>query len=74
MARNPKTEQNPDSNAAKEREAWVTGDEPATGAQLSYLQTLAEEADEEVPDGLTKAEASAMIDRLQEETGRGTSD
>lgn len=41
-----------------------SNDEPATGAQLSYLQTLAEEAGEDVPDGMTKAEASEMIDRL----------
>ncbi len=72
MARNPKTEENPEGNTVKEREDWVTGDEPATGAQLSYLHTLAEEAKEDVPDGLTKAEASEMIDRLQEETGRGS--
>jgi hypothetical protein len=51
---------------------WATGDEPPTGPQLSYLQTLAREAGEEVPDGLTKAEASKPIDRLQERTGRGT--
>jgi hypothetical protein len=43
-----------------------------TGPQESYLHTLAREADEEVPDGLTKASASQMIDRLQERTGRGT--
>lgn len=72
MARNPKLEQEPGSNTVKERENWVTADEPATGAQRSYLQTLAEEAGEEVPEDLTKAEASEMIDRLQEKTGRGT--
>jgi hypothetical protein len=44
---------------------WVTGDEPATAAQLSYLDTLAREAGEEVPEGLTKAEASRLIDELQ---------
>jgi hypothetical protein len=44
-----------------------------TGAQRSYLHTLAEEAREEVPDDLTKAEASKKIDELQERTGRGTS-
>ena len=27
--------------AAKDPSDWVTGDEPATGAQLSYVQTLA---------------------------------
>ncbi|RKT53737.1 DUF3072 domain-containing protein [Saccharothrix australiensis] len=55
----------------KDPEDWTTGDEPMTGPQESYLHTLAQEAGEEVPDGLTKVEASRMIDRLQEETGRG---
>jgi hypothetical protein len=56
----------------KDPSEWVTADEPPTGPQLSYLATLAREAGEEVPDGLTKAEASTLIDRLQERTGRGT--
>jgi hypothetical protein len=55
----------------KDPTEWTTGEEPATGAQLSYLQTLAREAGEEVPDDLTKAQASEMIDRLQAATGRG---
>ncbi|WP_250036832.1 DUF3072 domain-containing protein [Paractinoplanes maris] len=59
------------SNAEKDPSDWVTGEEPATGAQESYLHTLAGEAKEEVPDGLTKAEASQKIDELQEKTGRG---
>ena len=50
---------------------WVTGDEPMTGPQHSYLQTLAREAGEELPEGLTKAQASELIERLQEVTGRG---
>ena len=49
----------------------MTGDEPITGAQRSYLHTLAEEAGERVDDDLTKAEASQLIDELQEKTGRG---
>jgi hypothetical protein len=49
---------------------WATGDEPATGPQLSYLSTLAREAGEEVPDGLTKAQASELIDRLQQRSPR----
>ena len=59
------------SNAAKDPEDWTTGDEPMTGPQRSYLHTLAREAGEEVPDDLTKAQASEMIDRLQEKSGRG---
>ena len=50
---------------------WVTGDEPMTGPQQSYLHTLAQEAGTDVPDDLTKAEASEQIDQLQRETGRG---
>ena len=61
-----------DPSAEKPTDQWVTGDEPLTGPQASYLQTLAREAGEEVPDGLTKAQASDMIDRLQSQTGRGT--
>ncbi len=57
----------------KDPDRWVTGDEPMTGPQASYLNTLATEAGEEPPpDDLTKAEASKRIDALQEETGRGT--
>jgi hypothetical protein len=60
-----------DRNPEKATEDWVTGDEPMTGPQESYLNTLAQEADEEVPSELTKAEASERIDALQEKTGRG---
>jgi len=60
-----------DGSAIKDPENWVTGDEPMTGPQKSYLGTLAREADEELPADLTKAEASENIDRLQKETGRG---
>jgi hypothetical protein len=64
----------PNTSAAKPTEEWVTGDEPLTGPQASYLETLAREAGEDVPDGLTKAQASEMIDRLQQQTGRGAND
>lgn len=50
---------------------WVTGDEPITGPQDSYLHTLAQQAGESVDAELTKAEASKEIDRLQDKTGRG---
>jgi len=61
----------PAPNPAKDPDDWVTGDEPMTGPQESYLDTLAQEAGEEVPDDLTKADASKKIDELQERTGRG---
>jgi hypothetical protein len=64
-------EEAPMSNPEKDPEDWVTGDEPMTGPQESYLNTLAQEAGTEVPDGLTKVEASRMIDELQQKTGRG---
>ena len=51
---------------------WATGDEPMTGAQASYLETLSREAGEEAPPAdLTKAQASERIDALQQQTGRG---
>ena len=59
------------SNRVKDPDDWKTGDEPMTGAQQSYLETLASEAHEDVAGDLTKAEASKMIDELQEKTGRG---
>jgi hypothetical protein len=59
------------SNTQKDPDTWTTGDEPMTGAQRSYLSTLAQEAGEEAPGELTKAEASKKIDELQAKTGRG---
>ena len=64
---NPKTETT--DNTRKDPEDWVSGDEPMTGAQASYLKTLSEQAHQ--PDaydaGLTKAEASRRIDALKEQ-------
>lgn len=57
-------------DTVKDPEDWTTGDEPATGAQLSYLGTLAREAGREVPENLSKAEASKLIDELQGQSGR----
>lgn len=59
--------------AEKDPSDWVTGDEPITGSQRSYLDTLAREAGEELNADMTKAEASEHIDRLQTKTGRGQS-
>ena len=65
-----KTQEEQGSNTIKDPDDWTTGEEPMTGAQRSYLHTLAEEAGEEVSDDLTKAEASKKIDELQARTGR----
>jgi len=61
----------PANTASKDPSEWVTGDEPMTGPQRSYLDTLAREAGQELPADLTKAEASQHIDELQQATGRG---
>ena len=72
QAENPKLGPDPGSNRLKDPDDWVTGHEPMTGAQASYLKTLSEEArDPDAYDpGLDKAEASKRIDELKRETGR----
>ncbi|EHR59812.1 DUF3072 domain-containing protein [Saccharomonospora cyanea] len=61
----------PEPTPEKDPDDWVTGAEPMTGPQRSYLNTLAQEAGEQVPDELNKAEASERIDELRKRTGRG---
>ena len=59
----------------KDPEEWVSGDEPMTGAQASYLETLARQAGEDPDVGeLTKAEASKRIDDLRKKAGVDPSD
>ena len=58
-------------NPEKDPKEWTTGQEPMTGPQRSYLQTLCREAGEELNANLTKAEASKKIEELQAKTGRG---
>lgn len=54
----------------KDPQDWVSGDEPMTGAQASYLETLSRQAGEEPPaTELTKAEASQKIDELRQKAG-----
>ena len=60
------------TNTQKDPDDWTTGDEPMTGAQASYLQTLSQEAGEEFDESLSKADASKRIDELQQKTGRGS--
>lgn len=60
--------------AEKDPADWTTGDEPMTGPQRSYLETLLQQAGQDAPenlDAMTKAEASKRIDELQDATGRG---
>jgi hypothetical protein len=59
------------TNTEKDPNEWVTGDEPMTGAQASYLKTLSDEAGEPFDETLSKAAASQRIDELQAKTGRG---
>lgn len=57
--------------SGKPPQEWVTGDEPATGPQLSYLETLGHDVGEPVPtEGLTKATASELIDELRRRSPR----
>ena len=56
---------------AKDPDEWVTGDEPMTGPQASYLETLSREAGEPFDPARSKADASKRIDDLQDRTGRG---
>jgi hypothetical protein len=72
MSENPKVDPLPLSNTEKDPDDWVSGDEPMTGAQSSYLKTLTEQLGE--PDqfkgSLTKAEASKRIDSLKSKLER----
>ncbi len=65
---NPKLDPDPGSNTVKDPDDWVSGDDPMTGAQASYLKTLSEEAHEPEAfcEDLSKAEASRRIDALKD--------
>ena len=63
----PKTD--PTDNTKKDPDEWVSGDDPMTGAQASYLKTLCEHAGtSELYGNLTKAEASKLIDEMREKS------
>jgi hypothetical protein len=64
---NPKIDLAPNSNTEKKPDDWVSGGDPMTGAQTSYLKTLSEECDAPASfeTNLTKAEASKRIDSLK---------
>jgi hypothetical protein len=67
VAANPKLDPHPGSNTEKDPDDGISGDEPMTGAQASYLKTLSEEArePEAFSERLTKAEAAKRIDALK---------
>ncbi len=73
MTTQTQSEQSQASNTEKNPDDWVSGDEPMTGAQGSYLKTLSEQAHkpEQFADDLTKAEASKRIDALKQELDLG---
>jgi hypothetical protein len=71
---NNNTQVEDQAGAIKDPDEWVTGEEPMTGAQESYLRTLSRQAGVEFDETLNKADASKRIEELQEQTGRGTSD
>jgi hypothetical protein len=64
---NPKIDPAPTTNTEKDPDDWVSGDEPMTGAQASYLKTLSEQVGDAdaFSHDLTKAEASKRIDSLK---------
>jgi len=65
-----KPKANPAGNTEKDPDDWVSGDEPMTGAQASYLKTLCEQAHSDAFDeNLTKAQASKLIDEMREKAG-----
>jgi DUF3072 family protein len=61
----------PDNNAKKDSDQWVSGGDPMTGAQASYLRTLCQQAGthDKSQDNLTKAEASQLIDEMRKKAG-----
>lgn len=69
---NPKLDPHPGSNTEKDPADWVSGDEPMTGAQASYLKTLSEEIGDDAAfnESLTKAEASKRIDEMKAKRDR----
>jgi hypothetical protein len=59
------------ANVRKDPDDWVSGDEPMTEAQASYLQTLSEEAHQpfQLRKDLSKAVASKLIDEMRKKAG-----
>ena len=58
-------------NTVKNPDDWTTGEEPMTGAQRSYIDTLSEAAHVPPPGELSKADASKKIDELKQQAAHG---
>ena len=54
-----------DDSSIKDPSDWVSGDDPITDSQRSYLDSLARQAGETLPADLNKAQASEHIERLR---------
>ena len=59
------TKEGGDPALEKDPSDWVSGGDPMTESQKSYLDTLAKQAGEELPADLNKAQASEHIERLR---------
>lgn len=60
-------------NMRKDPDAWVTGDDPATGAQLIYLQTLSSAlTGSDLADENSKQKARDIFDQVNEMRKTGT--
>jgi hypothetical protein len=68
--RNPNTNQTDQRGLQRDPDEWKTGDEPMTGAQRSYLETLCRETGETFDETLSKADASKRIDELRQRSPR----
>src|SRR4029079_2989604 len=70
----PKTEAG--SNAAKDPDDWVSGDDPMTPSQASYLKTLSEQAHNPAAfeEKLTKGGGFERIDALKAKLGLSASE
>jgi len=70
--KNQGTHDTDQSGLQRDPDKWKTGDEPMTGAQRSYLETLCRDTGEEFDETLSKADASKRIDELRERSPRLT--
>lgn len=70
---NPKLDPNPGINSTKDPDEWVSGEDPMTGAQASYLRRFRKKLTNLrfMRMTLTKAEARKRIDALKRRMNEG---